>query len=59
MPPFNLAEAIDQRMSGRSGIRFADKDMRQHENLRRFPVILDHQYHREALWAPLSGRMDS
>jgi hypothetical protein len=33
-------------------IRFADKDMRQHENLRRFPVILDHrviQYDREAL----------
>jgi hypothetical protein len=23
-------------MSRRSGIRFADKDMRQHENLRRF-----------------------
>jgi len=23
-------------------IRFADKDMRQHKNLRRFPVILDH-----------------
>jgi hypothetical protein len=41
-----------QRMSRRSGIRFADKDMRQYENLRRFPVILDHQviqYHREAL----------
>jgi hypothetical protein len=33
-------------------IRFADKDMRQHENLRRFPVLLDHrviQYDREAL----------
>jgi hypothetical protein len=33
-------------------VRFADKDMRQHENLRRFPVILDHsviQYDREAL----------
>jgi hypothetical protein len=33
-------------------IRFADKDMRQHENLRRFPVILDHsviQYDRKAL----------
>jgi hypothetical protein len=33
-------------------IRFADKDMRQHENLKRFPVILDHsviQYDREAL----------
>ena len=23
-------------------VRFADKDMRQHENLRRFPVIMDH-----------------
>jgi hypothetical protein len=23
-------------------IRFADKDMRQHDNRRRFPVILDH-----------------
>jgi hypothetical protein len=31
-----------QRVSRRSGIRFADKDMRQHENLRRFPVILVH-----------------
>jgi hypothetical protein len=33
-------------------IRFADKDMRQYKNLRRFPVILDHsviQYDREAL----------
>jgi hypothetical protein len=39
-------------------VRFADKDMRQHENLRRFPVILDHwmiqvhavnRYDREAL----------
>jgi 2,4-dienoyl-CoA reductase-like NADH-dependent reductase (Old Yellow Enzyme family) len=33
-------------------IRFADKDMRQHRNLRRIPVILDHQviqYHRNAL----------
>jgi hypothetical protein len=39
-------------MSRRSGIRFADKDMRQHKNLQRFPVILDHsviQYDREAL----------
>jgi hypothetical protein len=39
-------------MSRRSGIRFADKDMRQHENLRRVPYILDHsviQYVREAL----------
>jgi alkylation response protein AidB-like acyl-CoA dehydrogenase len=26
-------------MSRRSGIRFADKDMRQHENLQRFPVM--------------------
>jgi hypothetical protein len=33
-------------MSGRGGIRFADKDMRQHKNLQRFPVVLDH---REAL----------
>jgi hypothetical protein len=35
-------------------IQFADKGMRQHENLRRFPVILDHlviQYDREALQA--------
>jgi hypothetical protein len=31
-----------QRMSRRSGIRFADKDMRQQENLRRIPFILDH-----------------
>jgi hypothetical protein len=30
------------RMSRRSGIRFADKDMRQQENLRRIPFILDH-----------------
>jgi hypothetical protein len=30
-------------MSRRSGIRFADKDMRQHKNLRRFPVILDYR----------------
>jgi hypothetical protein len=31
---------------------FAEKDMRQQENLRRFPIILDHpviQYYREAL----------
>jgi hypothetical protein len=33
----------NQRMSGR--IRFADKDTRQHEKLRRFPI----QYYREAL----------
>jgi hypothetical protein len=40
------------RMSRRSGIRFADKDMRQHENLPRVPFILDHgviQYERDAL----------
>src|ERR1700732_3906405 len=30
-------------MSRRSGIRFADEDMRQYENLRRFPVISDHR----------------
>jgi hypothetical protein len=39
-------------MSRRSGIRFADKDMRQHKNLPRFPFILDDwliQYDREAL----------
>jgi glutathione S-transferase len=33
-------------------IRFADKDMRQHKNLRRFPVISDHRvirYDRKAL----------
>jgi hypothetical protein len=33
-------------------IRFADKDMRKRENLRRFPVVLDHrviQYDRQAL----------
>jgi hypothetical protein len=29
-------------MSRRSGIRFADKDMRQHEKLQRMPCILDH-----------------
>jgi hypothetical protein len=29
-------------MARQSGIRFADKDMRQHENLRRIPFILDH-----------------
>jgi hypothetical protein len=36
----------------RGGIRFADKDMRQHEKLRRFAVILDRrviQDHGEAL----------
>jgi hypothetical protein len=41
-----------QRMSRRSGIRFAGKDMRQQDNLRRFPVIVDYrviQYDREAL----------
>jgi len=39
------------RMSRRSGIRFADKDMRQHWNLQAFPFILDHrviQYERES-----------
>jgi hypothetical protein len=34
--PFALADVR------RSGIRFADKDMRQQENLRRVPFILDH-----------------
>jgi hypothetical protein len=29
-------------MSRRSGIRFADKDMRQHKNLQRIPFISDH-----------------
>jgi hypothetical protein len=33
---------IGWSMFRRSGIRFADKDMRQHKNLRRFPVISDH-----------------
>jgi hypothetical protein len=40
-------------MSRRSGIRFADEDVRQHKNLRRFPVISDHlviRYDREAPW---------
>jgi hypothetical protein len=35
----------------RGWIRFADKDMRQHENRRRFLIILDHgviQYDQEA-----------
>jgi hypothetical protein len=39
-------------MSRRSGIRFADKDMRQLWNLRRFPFIWDHRvfpYERETL----------
>ena len=31
-----------QRMFRRSGIRFADKDLRQKWNLRRFPFIWDH-----------------
>jgi hypothetical protein len=42
----------DQRISRRSGIRFADKDMRQHWNLRRFPFIWDHRvipYERKTL----------
>jgi hypothetical protein len=30
-------------MFRRSVIRFAEKNMRQHENLRRFPVISDHR----------------
>jgi hypothetical protein len=37
-------------MSPRSGIRFADKDMRQQLNLLRFPFIWDHRvipYERE------------
>jgi hypothetical protein len=41
-----------QRMSRRSGIRFADKDMRQLWNLRRFPFIWDHRvipYERKTL----------
>jgi hypothetical protein len=39
-------------MSRRSGIRFADQDMRQLEKLRRFPFISDHSvipYERETL----------
>jgi hypothetical protein len=35
----HAAIASNQRLSRRSGIRFADKDMRQHENRRRFPGI--------------------
>jgi hypothetical protein len=45
-------QASRSLMARRSGIQFADKDLRQHENLRRFPVILDYsviQYDREAL----------
>jgi hypothetical protein len=44
--------ARDKRMSRQSGIHFTDKDMHRHENLRPFPVVLDHcviQYDREAL----------
>jgi len=37
----DITEAVSQRMSRRSGLRFADEDMRQHQKLRRFPVILD------------------
>src|SRR3981081_3828579 len=47
------------RMSRRSGIRFADKDMRQHENLPRIPFILDPsviQYERDARLARRSLR---
>src|SRR3981189_679489 len=39
-------------MFRRSGIRFADKDMRQHWNLQRFPFIWDHRvspYERKTL----------
>jgi hypothetical protein len=39
-------------MSRRSGIRVADKDMRQLWNLRRFPLIWDHRvipYQRKTL----------
>jgi hypothetical protein len=48
------------------GMRFADKDMRQHKNLPRFPVILDHsviqvhpvnQYDREARGSPLRSKL--
>jgi hypothetical protein len=42
------------RMSRRSGIRFADKDMRQKSNPRRFPFIWDHPvipYEWETPWA--------
>jgi hypothetical protein len=33
-------------------IRFADKDMRQHKNLRRFPLISDHRMIRYEWKAP-------
>jgi hypothetical protein len=50
-PTSENAKDSRYRMSGRSGFRFADKDMRQYENLPRFPAMLDHsaiQYDREA-----------
>jgi hypothetical protein len=34
-------------------LRFADKDMRQHENLQRFPVILDHSVIHGSLGDPI------
>jgi hypothetical protein len=40
-------------MFRRSGIRFADKDMRKSQNLRRFPFIWDHRvipYERKTLY---------
>jgi hypothetical protein len=43
-------------MSRRSGIRFADKDMRQLWNLRRFPFIWDHRvipYEWKTLWSAM------
>jgi hypothetical protein len=46
-----MSDPPHERMSRRSEIRFADKDMRQYEILRRFPVIFDDwviQYDREA-----------
>jgi hypothetical protein len=56
MPPRPMRELGRGRrrmgMSRRSGIRFADKDMRQHRNLRRYPFMLDHrviQHEREML----------
>jgi hypothetical protein len=41
-PPSLVLKIYPSRMSRRSGIRCADKDMRQLKNLRRFPIILDH-----------------
>jgi hypothetical protein len=48
---------VESGSPGRTVVRqgeplFADKDMRQHENLRRFPFISDHsviRYERETL----------